>query len=131
MSYLALVFPALKERRLPFSRDQLMLLMAAINLLFLGLDTYLAHMISGTLVPREQIPVYFGTIAGVVLLAAGLIALRNRSLAVWLATLVPARDLRTAAARVFKPAWSLSSSMTRVGTSARGNFWRRAARLAK
>lgn len=88
MSYLALVFPALKERRLPFSRDQLMLLMAAINLLFLGLDTYLAHMISGTLVPREQIPVYFGTIAGVVLLAAGLIALRNRSLAVWLATLV-------------------------------------------
>jgi hypothetical protein len=65
-----------------------MLLMAAINLLFLGLDTYLAHLISGTLVPREQIPIYFGTIAGIVLLVAGLIALRNRNLAVWLAALV-------------------------------------------
>lgn len=88
MYHLATLFPVLRGRRLPLSRDQVMLLMAAINLLFLGLDTYLAHLISGTIVPREQIPIYFGAIAGVVLLAAGLIALRNRPLAVWLATLV-------------------------------------------
>lgn len=88
MYHLATLFPFLRERKLPLSRDQLMLLMAAINLLFLGLDTYLAHLISGTIVPREQIPVYFGAIAGIALLVAGLIALRNRPLAVWLAALV-------------------------------------------
>lgn len=88
MYYLAQLFPALENRRLPLSRDQLMLLMAAINLLFLGLDTYLAHLISGTIRPREWIPVIFGTAAGVTLLVAGLIALRNRRLATGLATLV-------------------------------------------
>ncbi|MCB9418319.1 MAG: hypothetical protein H6667_00825 [Ardenticatenaceae bacterium] len=88
MYHLATLIPVLRGRRLPLTRDQMMLLMAAINLLFLGLDTYLAHLISGTIVPREQIPVYFGAIAGVILLVAGLIALRNRPLAVWLATLV-------------------------------------------
>lgn len=88
MYYLATLFPFLHKRKLPLSRDQLMLLMAAINLLFLGLDTYLAHLISGTIVPREQIPIYFGAIAGIALLVAGLIALRNRPLAVWLAALV-------------------------------------------
>ena len=88
MYHLATLFPFLRGRKLPLSRDQAMLLMAAINLLFLGLDTYLAHSISGTIVPREQIPIYFGAAAGIVLLVAGLIALRNRTLAVWLAALV-------------------------------------------
>lgn len=88
MYYLAILFPALEGRRLPLSRDQLMLLLAAVNLLFLGLDTYLAHLISGTIRPREWIPIIFGFAAGGVLLVAGLIALRRRSLATWLATLV-------------------------------------------
>lgn len=89
VGYLNTLVPAVEKRlSLPFSRDQLMLLLAAINLLFLGLDTYLAHLISGTIVPREQIPIYFGTIAGVVLLVAGVIALRNRRLAVGLAIIV-------------------------------------------
>ena len=88
MYHLATLFPFLHGRKLPLSRDQVMLLMAAINLLFLGLDTYLAHSISGTIVSREQIPIYFGAAAGMVLLVAGLIALRNRPLAVWLAALV-------------------------------------------
>lgn len=64
-----------------------MLLLVAINEIFLGLDTYLAHRISGTLVPREWIPVIFGPIAGALLLIAGLIALRRRNLASVLATL--------------------------------------------
>ena len=74
--------------RLPLTRDQCMLLMAAVNLIFLGIDTYLAHLISGTIRPNEWIPVIFGLTAGVVLLVAGLIALRNRRLATWLATVV-------------------------------------------
>ncbi len=88
MGHIATLFPAISQRRLPLSRDQLMLLLAAVNLLFLGLDTYLAHLVSGTIVLREYIPIYFGTIAGIILLIAGLIALRNRRLAVILSSLV-------------------------------------------
>jgi hypothetical protein len=89
VGYLNTLIPAAEKRlRLPFSRDQLMMLLAAVNLLFLGLDTYLAHLISGTIVPRESIPIYFGTISGVILLVAGAIALRNRRLAVGLASVV-------------------------------------------
>lgn len=74
--------------RLPVTRDQTMLLMAAINELFLGLDIYLAHSISGTIVPNEWIPIVFGPLAGLLLLIAGAIALRNRPLATLLATAV-------------------------------------------
>lgn len=72
--------------RLPLSRDQLMMLMMAINLLFLSLDTWLAHQESGTIVAREWIPVFFGLGAGLLLLFAGLVALRNRPLASGIAT---------------------------------------------
>jgi len=74
-------------RRLPLSRDQVMLLMVTINLIFLGLDTYIAHQESGTLVAREWIPILFGFVGGAVLLVAGLLASRNRPLATVMATL--------------------------------------------
>jgi len=89
MYHLATVFPAVRRiRKLPLSRDQLMLLMAAINEVFLGVDIYLAHSISGTIVPKEWIPIIFGPIAGALLLLAGLIALRRRPLATVIATIV-------------------------------------------
>jgi hypothetical protein len=78
----------LRRRLLPLTRDQVMLLMAAVNELFLGIDTYLAHNISGTIRPYEWIPIIFGPIAGGLLLAAGLIALRRRPLASSIATIV-------------------------------------------
>jgi hypothetical protein len=82
MGQLATIFPPLQRTRwLPLSRDQLMLLMAATNEIFLGIDTYLAHSISGTIRPYEWIPIIFGPIAGALLLLAGLIALRRRPLA--------------------------------------------------
>jgi hypothetical protein len=65
-----------------------MLLMAAVNLLFLGLDTYLAHVLNGTIRLREWIPILFGPAAGMTLLAAGLIAIRRRDVATILANLV-------------------------------------------
>jgi hypothetical protein len=88
MSHLALVLPIARRVRLPLSRDQLMLLMAATNEIFLGIDIYLAHSISGTIVPNEWIPIIFGPAAGVLLLLAGVIALRQRPLATGLATVV-------------------------------------------
>ncbi len=84
----AQVFPPLARLKLPFSRDQFMLLLAGVNEIFLGIDIYLAHKISGTIVPREWIPIIFGPIAGVLIFAAGLIALRKRSLATIIANLV-------------------------------------------
>ena len=78
----------LRRRLLPITRDQLMLLMAAINELFLGIDTYLAHNISGTIRPFEWIPIIFGPVAAALLLLAGLIALRRRPLASSVASVV-------------------------------------------
>ena len=51
--------------------------MTAMNLILLGLDTYLAHSISGTIRPGEWIPIIFGPVAGVLLLVAGLIAISS------------------------------------------------------
>ncbi len=89
MYYLATAFPPLRRiGKLPLSRDQLMLLMVATNEIFLAIDIYLAHSISGTIRPNEWIPIIFGLVAGAFLLFAGLIAVRNRSLAATIGTVV-------------------------------------------
>jgi hypothetical protein len=85
---LAEMIPLLKRWRLPFNRDQAMLALAAVNVFFLGVDIYLAHNLNGTLVPYEWIPIIFSPIAGLVLLAAGWIALKNRQAANLIATIV-------------------------------------------
>jgi hypothetical protein len=56
--------------------------------MFLGLDTYLAHVLNGTIRPREYVPILFGPSAGILLLIAGLIATKRRGSASALATLV-------------------------------------------
>ncbi|HDS30489.1 MAG TPA: hypothetical protein ENN67_05530 [Firmicutes bacterium] len=76
MYHLATVFPIIRKVRIPVSRDQAMLIMAAINLIFLGIDIYLAHSISRTIVPNEWIPIIFGPIAGALVLFMILISLR-------------------------------------------------------
>ena len=78
MYHLATLFPALKQRTLLLSRDQVVLLLVAVNQFFLSLDTYLVHVLNGTILLREWIPIGFGIIAGVILLLAGLIAIRRR-----------------------------------------------------
>lgn len=86
MYYLGVVFPAVRKVHMPLSRDQIMLLMAAMNEMLLGLDVFLAHSTSGTIVPYEWIPIIFGPAAGLVLLLAGLLALRRRAIANLLAS---------------------------------------------
>lgn len=85
MYLLAEAFPWLKDRQLPFSRDQLFLLMAAFNEYMLAVEIWLAHQISGTIRPDEWIPIVFGPIAGTLLAVAGLVNLRRRALAVTIA----------------------------------------------
>lgn len=88
MYYLAIAFPGVRRFRIPLSRDQLMLLMLAMNELLLGLETYVAHLISGTIVPYEWIPIIFGPVAGILLILSGLLAQRNRPLATAIANVV-------------------------------------------
>ena len=80
--------PVFRHSRLLLSRDQCFLLLAAFNQLFIALDIYLAHSINGTLKPNEWMPIGYGAVAGIVLLAAGAIALRQRILATRLANFV-------------------------------------------
>ncbi|MFQ5420147.1 MAG: hypothetical protein ACE5EY_07270 [Anaerolineae bacterium] len=88
MNHLATILPAAGKRRLPVSRDQAMLLMAAVNEIALGLDAYLAHVLNNAIQAREWIPILFGPIAGILLLIAGIISQRKRNLASSLASIV-------------------------------------------
>src|SRR5512146_941829 len=88
MYLLAEVFPFLRRVRLPFTRDQFILLLASLNFFVLGADTYLAHDINGAIRGNMWIPIVFGPAAGVVLLAAGLVAVKRRMAANGMATLV-------------------------------------------
>jgi len=85
---LAEIFPNIRRYRISLTRDQIMLLMAAVNEFLLGLETYIAHLISGTIVPYEWIPIIFGPVAGVLLVFAGLLARRYRHVATVVATIV-------------------------------------------
>lgn len=88
MYHLATILPQVRRISLPLSRDQLFLLVAAINQLFIGIDIYLAHNITGGIKPNEWIPIIFGVVAGILLLISGVIALRQRAFATVLANLV-------------------------------------------
>ncbi len=88
MYHMATVAPVIKRVRIPFTRDQAVLLMLALNEFLLGLETYLAHSISGTIMPKEWIPIIFGPTAGICLVLAGLLALRRRSIAAVLASII-------------------------------------------
>jgi hypothetical protein len=88
MYLLAEAFPLLRRLRIPLARDQVMLLLAAFNEAFLGLDIYLAHNIDGTIRGYEWIPIIFGPLAGLFLVIAGVIALRKRFLANVIGTVI-------------------------------------------
>lgn len=88
MYHLATIIPRLRQIHLPLTRDQLILLIVALNELFLGIDIYLAHSISGTIVPNEWIPIIFGPVAAFLILVAGFLAARRRAQASVLATFI-------------------------------------------
>lgn len=85
--HLTTVIPLLGRLSLPFSlsRDQVYLLFIVLNELLLGLETYLAHSLNGTVRFGEWIPVASGPIAGIALLAALALGRRKPRLALVLA----------------------------------------------
>ncbi len=78
MYLLAELFPAVRRWRLPFSRDQAMLILMAVMQIGMGAEVYTGHMVSGTIVPSEWIPIIYGPLAGLLLILAGLMARRRR-----------------------------------------------------
>ena len=82
------IAPRLRRINFPFTRDQTILLFAAFNEIMLGVETYVAHLTSGTILPKEWIPIIFGPTAGILLILIGLLAFRNRSTANVLASIV-------------------------------------------
>ncbi len=88
MYHLATVFPFLKNIRIPVTRDQMMLLLVVANQYFLGVDHYIAHIISGTLTFWERFPILYGLGAGTLLLITGLISLKYRRTAAIYSTII-------------------------------------------
>jgi len=86
--HLATLVPRIARRRIPISRDEAILLLAAVNQVFLGVDIYLAHLADNKIQPGEWIPIVFGPVAGVVLLAAGVLAWWRRQAAALVASTV-------------------------------------------
>ena len=70
-----------------------MMVLVAINLIFLSIDILLAHGMNGNLIFNEWIPIWFGIGAGVFLFVAGLISLRQRTLAILLSFIVFAASI--------------------------------------
>ena len=83
---LEIISPLFRKIRIPFTRDQIMLLMIALNEILLGFETYSAHIISGTIVPNEWFPIVLGPVCGVILVFSILIQKRMARIASILAT---------------------------------------------
>ncbi|MBI5928634.1 MAG: hypothetical protein HY862_04955 [Chloroflexi bacterium] len=62
--------PGIGVFKLPLTRNDLMLILVGFNLIAVGFETYLAHMISGHIKPAEAIPVVLGPLAGLIVFAA-------------------------------------------------------------
>ncbi|PJF21676.1 MAG: hypothetical protein CUN56_09855 [Phototrophicales bacterium] len=69
--------PGIGTFRLPISRNNLLLMLVAFTEIGMGVETYLAHLISGDVKPMEAIPVFFGPIAGLILLLAMFLRIRQ------------------------------------------------------
>ena len=62
--------PGIGTFHLPLSRNDLLLLLVAFTEIGMGVETALAHLISGSIKPGEAIPVVFGPLAGIALIIA-------------------------------------------------------------
>jgi hypothetical protein len=76
MYLLAEILPVVRRIRVPVSRDQAMMLLLAVMQVGMGIEAFTGHEMSGTIVPNEWIPIIYGPLAGLVLIAVGLLARR-------------------------------------------------------
>jgi len=69
--------PGVGTLKIPLRRSDLLLALVAFVQIGLGVETLLAHLISGSVKPGESIPIVFGPAAGLCLLIAGAIRVRR------------------------------------------------------
>lgn len=69
--------PGIGEFHLPLNRNDLLLLLIAFTQIGMAVETFLAHLISGSIKPAESIPIVFGPVAGAALLIALVIRVRT------------------------------------------------------
>lgn len=70
--------PGIGEFHLPLNRNDLLLLLVAFTEIGMAVETYLAHLISGNIKAGEAIPIFFGPLAGLALIAALVLRVRAR-----------------------------------------------------
>ena len=70
--------PGIGDFHLPFSRNDLLLLLVAFTEIGLGAEIFLAHLISGSIKPAEMIPIVFGPVAGLIFIFALILRVRAR-----------------------------------------------------
>lgn len=70
--------PGIGTIHLPLTRNDLLLLLVALTEFGLGVETFLAHLISGGIRPEESIPIFSGPLAGLIMLVALALRVRNR-----------------------------------------------------
>ena len=75
------------------SRDDLIFLLVAVNALMLGVETYLAHLISQTIRPNEWLPIVLGPVIGVALLLAFALRRRQQTISAVLAVIALASSV--------------------------------------
>ncbi|TFG67307.1 MAG: hypothetical protein E4H27_09165 [Anaerolineales bacterium] len=83
--HLATVIPFFHKVRSPLTRDSAFILFVALNTLIMGLETYLAHVLNGTIRFNEWIPVVCGPFFAILLVISFALARRKPQLALWLA----------------------------------------------
>lgn len=74
--HLVTVAPPLARLRLPLTRDVALFLFVVLNVVIMGFETYLAHVLDGTIRFNEWIPIVGGPVIGVALLLALALARR-------------------------------------------------------
>lgn len=62
--------PGIGVFKLPLNRNDLMLMLVGFNMIAVGAETYLAHLVSGHIKPAEAIPIVLGPIAGLIVFFA-------------------------------------------------------------
>lgn len=85
--HIATVIPFLAKVRSPLTRDSAFILFVALNELIMGLETYLAHVMNGTIRFNEWIPIVCGPLFAMMLVISFINAKRKTQLALGLTTL--------------------------------------------
>lgn len=117
------VIPGIGRFHLPLSRNDLLLLLVAFAEIGTGLETYLAHLISGDVKPAESVPVIFGPIAGVLLIIALIMRVRSKGATIPSSLIVIMTGLASVAVGVIGSAFHWSRALPPVNFANYGLQW--------